>query len=421
MNPTRHPASPRAGPDARRREPEGSGAWELRAPAPVLPGLYVHVPFCSRVCPYCDFAVTRGGERGHAAYLRALLAEIRLWGEGVGGERWALPFGTVYFGGGTPSALSLPALGRVTAALGDDLGAAGAWTHFEANPEDVTSETAEGWRELGVDVLSLGVQSLSAEALAFLGRRHDPEAARRSVEIARRAGFATVSVDLIYGLPGQGPDAWRRDLEAAVALRPDHLSCYQLTVEPRTVFGARRRCGELTELPEPEQAELFRLTHRLLADAGYPAYEVSNFARSPGHRSRHNRKYWDHTPYLGLGPSAHSFDGRRRRWWNDRRLAFWRSALERGERPVEAAEELTDADLALERLMLALRTPEGVDLERFRRRYGVDLLAANGPLVERLEAEGLLTLAPPGRLALTLDGLAVADGLASRFDLPPAG
>lgn len=381
-------------------------------------GLYVHVPFCSAVCPYCDFAVMVGGGRSRSRYRDALLREVELWAARA--LPFATPFDTFYFGGGTPSALSPEDVEACFAALRRAFGDP-AWIHFEANPEDVTADSAALWRRLGVGTVSLGVQSFQAPALEFLGRRHDPAAARRAVELTREAGLPAVSVDLIYGLPGQGEAEWRRDLEAAVALAPEHISCYQLTVEPGTPFGRRRELGELTEMPEPGQAALFRLTHRFLADAGYAAYEVSNFARAPEHRSRHNRKYWDHSPYLGLGPSAHSFDGGRRRWWNHRRLSFWAAALDRatGEStapPVGGEEVLSRHDLALERLMLALRTTAGIDLARFRRRYGVDLVASDGRLMEELEGAGLARL-EGGRFALTLDGLAVADGLAARFDL----
>ena len=154
--------------------------------------------------------------------------------------------------------------------------------------------------------LSLGVQAFCDDALRFLGRRHTGAQARAAVETAQAAGFDTVSVDLIFGLPGQTPEAWRRELAEAAALGPGHVSCYQLTIHARTRFGVAAKRGQLAEMPEAEQAALFELTHRFLADAGYAAYEVSNFARSRDHESRHNRKYWDHTPYLGLGPSAHS-------------------------------------------------------------------------------------------------------------------
>jgi oxygen-independent coproporphyrinogen-3 oxidase len=279
---------------------------------------------------------------------------------------------------------------------------------------------------LGARTLSLGVQSFSDEGLRFLGRRHSGRQAQAAVETALAAGFDTVSIDLIFGWPGQGAEDWRRELATAASLEPQHLSCYQLTIHPGTRFGVQARRGRLAELPEDDQATLFELTHRFLADAGWPAYEVSNFARNPAHQSRHNRKYWDHTPYLGLGPSAHSLAAAdaswpARRWWNERRTPRWESRLAAGERPVEAEELLGLQDLAAEALLLGLRTTAGISLDGFRARYGVDLLAANGPLVARLVEESRLEVrADPesGRwLVPTVSGLAVADGLAAAFDL----
>lgn len=381
------------------------------------PGLYLHIPFCSAICPYCDFAVLTGGAERRASFVEHLLAEIRMWTE----DREAFPeIDTIYFGGGTPSALAPEDLARILSALRESLSIRNdAWILFEANPEDVTAESARAWRDLGIRTLSLGIQSFDADALRFLGRRHDPLQARRSFQIAREAGFETVSIDLIYGLAGQTPDAWRRTLEDAVSLAPDHLSCYQLTIHEGTPFGFRLARGTMAEMPEPEQAEVFFLTHRFLADQGLPGYEVSNFARGPGHRSRHNTKYWDHTPYLGLGPSAHSFSGLdgRRRWWNERKLRPYELKVETGDRPIAGGEELTSRDLALEALMLGFRTVEGIDVRRFRERYGIDLREENGGLIERLEEEGLLTTGGD-RLLPTLEGWAVADSLARDFELP---
>jgi oxygen-independent coproporphyrinogen-3 oxidase len=377
------------------------------------PGLYLHVPFCSAICPYCDFAVLTGGPERRRRFVDHLLAEISLWAP----ERTAFEaIDTIYFGGGTPSALASVDLARILGAARENLSIReDAWVFLEANPEDVTPESVRAWRQLGVRFLSLGVQSFDAEALRFLGRRHSPEQARRSVEIAREAGFDTVSIDLIYGLAGQPFADWRRTLEEAVALAPDHLSCYQLTIHEGTPFGFRLARGKLTELPEEAQGELFLFTHEFLRDHGYSGYEVSNFARSPAHRSRHNQKYWHHIPYLGLGPSAHSFSGNRR-WWNERKLKPYETRIEAGERPVAGSEELTREDLALEALMLGLRTVEGIDLGSFQERYGVDLLKRNEALVERLSGADLL-LVSGDRLAPSLRGLAVCEGLARRFDL----
>lgn len=374
------------------------------------PGLYLHVPFCSAICPYCDFAVVKGSEARRRRFVETLLAEIEL----AAGE--ARPFDTVYFGGGTPSLLAEEELARILAAARERLGAADdAWIFLEANPEDVTPASLAAWRRAGVRTLSLGVQSFDEGELRFLGRRHSGEEARRAVEAALGAGFGTVSVDLIYGLPGQERETWRRNLEAAVALAPQHLSCYQLTVNESTPFGRQRERGRLREMPEPGQAELFVLTHEFLADAGYPAYEVSNFAMGAAHRSRHNAKYWDHTPYLGLGPSAHSFDGKRR-FWNERNLARYGERVHARERPLAGAETLSAEQLALEALMLGLRTTAGIELAGFRRRYGFDLEPANRERFSRLVEEGLLTL-EEDRLALSTRGLAVADALVAEIAL----
>ena len=321
---------------------------------------------------------------------------------------------TVYFGGGTPSALSPEQLGWIVSTAKASLQVApDPWIFLEANPEDVNPESVRAWRDLGVRTLSLGIQSFDSNALAFLGRRHSPEQAMRSVATGREAGFHTVALDLIFGLPGQTATDWRRTLETAVSLQPDHISCYQLTIHEGTPFGFRLERGKLAEAPEETQAELFLLTHSFLRDAGWPGYEVSNFARSPEHRSRHNRKYWDHTPYLGLGPSAHSYAGTRR-WWNERKINPYEARIDAGERPVADSEELSREDLALEALMLGIRTSEGIDIERFRQRYGVDLLDANRGCLARLGEQGLLLL-EAGRIVLTLEGLAIADSLARDF------
>lgn len=394
------------------------------------PGLYLHVPFCSAICPYCDFAVTRGGAERRAAFVAAVVAEAELWREGPDGSRGGWEegaFDTIYFGGGTPSMLSAGELARLLAALREHLPIApDARISLEANPEDVSEGMLAGLRELGVTSLSLGVQSFDAAALKLLGRRHTPEEARRAVERSLAAGFETVSIDLIFGLPPgrrqrHGPEALARTLEETVALAPQHVSCYQLTFHAGTPFQRGLERGTIRELPEPEQADAYERVVATLGGAGYSPYEVSNFARAPEHESRHNRKYWDHTPYLGLGPSAHSFDGRRR-WWNERGEEAWRERVERGERPVAGEEALSAGDLALEALMLGLRTARGVDLGRFRERFGLDLVARNRELIDRLAAEGLVVVertAEGERLRPTLWGFAVADGLPAGFEVDP--
>jgi oxygen-independent coproporphyrinogen-3 oxidase len=292
---------------------------------------------------------------------------------------------------------------------------AGATFFLEANPEDVRPDSAAAWRDLGISCVSLGVQSFDDDELRDLGRAHTATDARRAAQLLLQTGFETVSLDLMYGLPGRRTEHWRLQLDQAVALGVQHLSCYQLTFHDGTVFGRRLCEGLIREIGESEQAEFFFLTHEVLADAGYAGYEVSNFALAPEHRSRHNSKYWEHTPYLGLGPSAHSFVGGRR-WWNHRKLRLWQKAVDSGAVPVEDDERPTMSELVLEALMLGFRTAAGVDLDAVTRRWETDLERSNATTIENLVASGHLERV--GRcLRPTLAGLAVADSLARSFTI----
>lgn len=395
------------------------------------PGLYVHIPFCTRVCPYCDFAVQTGGPKKQSAYVDSLVQEILSWGAqvrghalgpvaletGQSGPAWtcAEPFDSVYLGGGTPSSLTLDALETVFAALSAAFRFAGdRIVTLETNPEDVTKANLAAWRDLGINRLSLGVQSFDDDALCLLGRTHTSVDAISAVRAALAAAFDVVSLDLIYSVPGQSVDSWRATLAQAVGLEPHHISCYELTVHERTPFFDARKHGQLVEIDDDTKADLFFATHRFLAKAGYFAYEVSNFAREPANRSRHNQKYWDHSPYLGLGPSAHSFDGESVRWWNERRLDDWVDVLDEGHLPIADMEPLTREQLALEEVALKLRTTAGLDLEGIERRLGVELASLNVEVIAHLRKSGLVEAGAAGkRLVPTLEGLAVADTLAA--------
>jgi len=327
-----------------------------------------------------------------------------------------LRFDTVYLGGGTPSVLEAPRLTGILAGIRRHLEVdSDAEIFLEANPEDVTQESAASWRDLGVGFVSLGVQSFDDEALGFLGRQHSASDALAAVETLLAAGFHTVSVDLIYGFSGQTPGGWKAQLASAVSLGIDHLSCYQLTFHEGTLFGRRLARALMNQLPARKQADLFFLTHEVLSDADYEGYEVSNFAAATKHRSRHNQKYWDHTPYLGLGPSAHSL-ANGRRWWNRRKLRQWQTAVDSGKSPIEDEERPSREQLALEALMLGLRTTDGVDLTRIRERNGIDLLESNTATIDRFCKSGHLHV-DGGRLRPTLTGLAIADTLARSFVL----
>lgn len=375
-------------------------------------GIYLHLPFCARVCPYCDFAVTVARLPERRRLVEALVCEI---------DRRARDFpravDTIYFGGGTPSLLDPEDLERLVVGLRDSFDVEDNCRIFlEANPEDADPTALAAWRAIGVTTLSLGVQAMDLAVLRFLGRRHTPDQARRAVETALGSGFQTVSIDLIYGRPEQSLDGWLRELDAAAELEPDHFSCYQLTVHAETPFGVRAARGRLMELPDRQQAELFFATHERLAALGWPAYEVSNFAHSMEHRSRHNLKYWGGGPYLGLGPSAHSFASAMR-WWNVADAWAYVDRIRRGDSPVEGGELLTSAQELLETVMLGLRTTAGVDLKALEDRFDVAILDRNRRVLDDWERRGWARL-ERGRVLPSLQGLAIADGLAAALDLP---
>jgi oxygen-independent coproporphyrinogen-3 oxidase len=373
-------------------------------------GLYVHVPFCSAVCPYCDFAVHTGNAAAREAFTDSLIRELKLWPE------WDAPIDTVYFGGGTPSALSGSQLNRIIDAASAALPLArDARLHFEANPEDVTPDAIAQWQAMGVQMLSLGIQSFDEAELKQLGRRHTGSEAQRALQACLDADFHTVSCDLIFGLPGQSRTTLEANLAVIEALSPQHVSCYQLTIHQGTTFWKWRERGRLHELDEDSQADLYVLLSDRLQAQGLAAYEVSNFACDATHESQHNRKYWDHTPYLGVGPSAHSFSGSRR-WWNHRATGTWAAALERDQQPVAGDESLSPSALALETLMLRLRTRDGLDMAAFGTRFGIDLSKRNTALLADLLARKLVTIEGTW-LRPTRTGLGVSDGIVAMFDL----
>jgi len=378
-------------------------------PVPSRPGLYIHVPFCLTKCPYCHFYSRSPFGRGDGErWLIALSLEAALYRD------LFPPFDTVYIGGGTPSVLTAEEMWRLAAVIRRNfpIDPLSEWT-VEVNPGDATAGLLAVYRDLGINRVNTGIQSFDDGILSSLGRRHDARQAAEAIEALRRAGFDNIGLDLLYGIPGQTVEGWLETLSTALRYEPEHLSCYELTVEQGTPFAALREKGGLPPLPEDLSLRFFMETSRRLTDAGYLHYEVSNFARDASLRSRHNRKYWDHTPYLGLGPSAHSFlDGRR--WWNREDLESWENALQGGQRPIGGEEVLTGGQRCLESLFLGFRTLKGISLDGFREEYGIDLLALQGDLAEKSAAEGLLVL-EGGVLKPTVRGMAVADGLARLF------
>jgi len=371
----------------------------------MLPGLYIHIPFCLSKCGYCDFYSVTEAEK-IPPFIRSLLKEMEMY-RGVFDR-----FDSIYLGGGTPSLLGARQIGDILDALhrtflfSDDTEVT-----IEANPGDLSPEAAESLYAAGIGRINIGVQSFDDGTLALLGRRHGAKDAISAIENARRAGFGNVGLDLIYGVPGQDLRSWLETLRRALSFTPEHLSCYQLTLEPSTPLGLRYRSGEIVPPDDDLLYEFFMETSEVLEEAGYVHYEVSNFARGEDYLSRHNCKYWDHTPYLGLGPAAHSFSGARR-WWNHRCLDRYIEETGRNMPPIGGSEILTGEQLRLEALYLGLRTRRGIDLEEFSKRYGCDLLDEKGDLLRTMEREGLITITD-NHLRPTRAGLAVADSLST--------
>ncbi|MBW3660749.1 MAG: radical SAM family heme chaperone HemW [Gemmatimonadetes bacterium] len=378
--------------------------------------VYVHVPFCARRCPYCHFYNIGHDDGRESFFLDALEREIDRWRRAgmFEGARLA----TLYFGGGTPSVLTPAGFGRIAELCRTIAPAAEAleWT-VEANPDDASIERFAAWRERGVTRVSIGVQSFDPARLDFLGRIHSGERAVEATLLAAEAGFDDLSIDLMFNLEVEGrKPAWAADLETAFSLPVSHLSLYGLTIEPGTAFAARADSGARLTVPDAAYAAEFRMACRAARAAGFEHYEVSSFAL-PGHRSRHNSAYWTGAPYLGLGPSAHSYDGRRR-WANASSLTAWAEALSTGADPRAFVETLGPTERGLETLYLGLRTAEGVGGDH-------PLLAAGDAraVVDALLTDSLLRETGDGRLACSERGFLVLDSILDRLatfvDDPP--
>ena len=393
--------------------------------------LYVHIPFCETKCPYCDFNTYAAIEPLMPAYCAALRAEIALWGGLAAGKAGAARrVSSVFFGGGTPSYLPAEQIAGVMGAIRAAFSVMpDAEITLEANPGDFTQGKLEAYLDCGVNRLSIGVQSFDDGLLALLGRRHTADAAADAYRMAADAGFANISVDLMYGLPRQRLEQWRRTLDRALELAPPHLSMYCLTLEGGTPMERRVADGRMPQPDADLAADMYVLAQDEMRRAGYRHYEISNWAL-PGKRSRHNLAYWRNLPYLGVGPGAHSY------LWG-RRFANIRSPREYvrlmggdGARggdgasacdaiiravPVVGEVERIDPPLEMaETLMMGLRLDEGISVAGFRERFGVTPAERYPDAIAELTAQGLLQ-ARDGALALTARGRMVANAVVSRF------
>jgi len=368
------------------------------------PGLYIHVPFCESKCGYCDFySVTSLSDIPE--YIKAILAELSLY------VQYFNCFDTIYIGGGTPSLLSGDDVSEILIHVRNTFTiAADAEITVEVNPADAHPHFLASLRRTGVNRLNIGIQSFDENVLRFLERRHTSEQAFQSIEQARTAGFDNIGLDLIYGIPAQSLFSWKDTLSRALSFEPEHLSCYQLSLKDDTPLGRRHQKGEFALPDEDEQIDFFMTTANILEDTGYMHYEVSNFARDEGCKSRHNQKYWRHNPYLGLGPAAHSFSGQRR-WWNHRSLKQYLNDLREGRLPVEGSEQLTPSQQRLEARFLSLRTKEGIPLQNVSERHEHMPLMEEAKVLDNLVQQGFIVI-QDGFIRPTCRGLAVADRLA---------
>jgi oxygen-independent coproporphyrinogen-3 oxidase len=367
-----------------------------------MAGLYIHVPFCQRKCSYCDF-YSIVGTTDTARYLQALGAETSA-AAGEYAVRESIQ--TLFIGGGTPSLLQIDELQHMLAMIRQKfILAPDAEITIEVNPGTVNRDKIEGYLTLGINRISIGVQSFHDDELDFLQRIHSSAEAVRCIEDAKAAGCSNISVDLIFSLPGQQPERWRDTLEKAFSLQPQHISAYSLIIEDRTPLARMVAAGLVTPIPEDDDASLYALTLTAMQEAGYHQYEVSNFSL-PGFSCKHNVNYWNHSNYLGLGPSAHSFwktdDTHARRWWNVRSLSEYCRRLEQRQSAVEGSEELGTAELLREAIFLSLRCGS-LDTHALRERFGSELTHPLAAQLQGYESRNIL----------------VRDG--SLFRLTPAG
>ena len=370
-------------------------------------GVYVHVPFCQTRCGYCDFNTYTAAELGNGAsrdsYAGLAIAEIRLARQVLGTA--SLPVTSVFFGGGTPTLLPPAALASIVRAIDGEFGlAAGAEVTVEANPETVDERALDGLRAGGMTRISFGMQSAVPHVLAVLDRVHQPGRPAQCARWARAAGFAHVSLDLIYGTPGETDGDWRESLAAALAAGPDHISAYSLIVEPGTALAARIARGQLPAPDDDAMADRYLIADEMLSGHGMTWYEVSNWAAGEAARCQHNLLYWTSADWWGVGPGAHSHIGGTR-WWNVKHPAAYAARIQAGHSPAQAREVLTRPDRQLERILLLTRLADGCPL--------AELAPAGQAAAARAAADGLLRPAAhaAGRAVLTQRGRLLADAV----------
>lgn len=363
-----------------------------------MAGLYIHIPFCKRKCIYCDFYSIAGSPDLMGGYAGALIDEFDNRKDELGGER----ISTVYLGGGTPSLMPAGLLSKIVSHIGLD-GVEEAT--IEVNPDDVAMEYVKELADMGFNRVSMGVQSFIDSELRLLNRRHDAKGARNAVDILKRCGIQNISIDLIYGIPGQTLQSWRESIDAALSLDVPHISAYNLTYEEGTRLTMMRDKGRIKEVGDELCVDMFDALSGLLSDAGYEQYEISNFSK-PGMYSRHNSSYWNFTPYLGLGASAHSFDGRKRRYNPSNLREYVKLIKEKGY--AYRVEEETENQLYNEWVMTRLRTKWGLDINDLGMRFGRHYEKTAAEILEKYSGEGDVHI-ENGIARLTKKGIMISD------------
>jgi oxygen-independent coproporphyrinogen-3 oxidase len=379
-----------------------------------MAGLYIHIPFCKQACHYCDFHFSISLQL-LSPVVKSIVLEMELRKDYLKGES----VDTVYFGGGTPSLLPAAALEQILDQVALIFPGQKLEITLEANPDDLDSNSLATWKSLGIDRLSLGIQSFQDEILKAYNRAHNAMQAKQAIQLGRSAGFEKFSIDLIYGFPHANHGLWKKDLKEGLLLDPGHLSAYSLTLEPKTTFGNWAKKGKFIPAEEEFVAQQFEWLQEQCDQAGYQQYEISNFSR-PDQAAIHNSNYWKRIPYLGIGPSAHSFDGNAR-GYNPPSNPSYIQALAAGKLPF-VVENLEKEELINEEILTCLRTSWGLDTVSMADRYQVDLLQIKENSIAKLTALGMIHT--EGKtLTLTRKGQLLADSIAAEIfvdahDLP---
>ncbi|MBT9438330.1 MAG: radical SAM family heme chaperone HemW [Desulfobacterales bacterium] len=372
-------------------------------------GIYVHIPFCIKKCPYCDFySITDQSLK--QPFIEALIREMQMVSSP------SLVCDTLYFGGGTPSVFKAKNIERII----ENAYRLFNFLHdteitIEVNPGTVKHEHLTEYKSVGINRINIGVQSFNDEFLDFLGRIHSSNDADLTIRGARKAGFDNIGIDLIYGIPGQTKKTWLSDLRKAVEFEPEHLSCYMLTYEKGTPLDRERRQGKFKPVAGSLLAELFETTMEYLTAHGYVQYEISNFAKNASRISRHNFKYWSFSPYLGFGPSAHSFI-EPRRYWNCRSVKKYMENIKEGRLPIEEKEILSKEQRMMEMIYLGLRKTDGIDIDAIDENLGINFRQIFAEKIKQLEEDGyILPIQPKNHCALSRKGMLFLDSIAPMF------